>query len=710
MLKRLLSYSFHKKLVVHFSIILLLATVIIGFTSFYVAQNALNLKGRQILENSVHQALDIIELQYEESEKGFKTEQEAKEDAKEILLGPFNADGTRNVDNVVDLGNNGYFLIYDSRGTEVMHPALEGSYVWDVAEPTNSQRYIVQEQIQLAKENADGGFMTYDWYLLNSDEIGAKYSFGMYFERWDWIIVATAYAVDFNSDANQILLTTFLSILALLGIIILMFNRYINSITKPISSLLSGMQALEEGTYQILDVDSTDDELGYLVNGYNQMIDYLKERDQKIRTQNREIAYLAYHDEMTQLPNFYWMKNYLDSRINEKVKSAAFVLINIRGLKTINALMGYDKGNDLLKEVGRFLQTYNQKYCCARTGSNEFCLWMEIDNQEDIKVSIEYLKDGLNQFIHNEGFAVTATFRITVSMYPEHGNTFEALYEKATLVMKLIKDSATTYSEVYQNKMKTEMEEKIQLFEELSVAMEQHEIIPYYQRKVDYMTGKVVGVEALARWHSKKRGMISPGIFLPLIVEMNLTDDFTDYMIERTLEEYDGLCKKYGEDIDLSINVTPSSFLNTNLFDRISQALNKFLVPSGKLILEITEDVFVSDIETIQKITKKLHQIGVRTAIDDFGTGYSSLNSLVQIEFDELKIDKSFIDKILTDEKDFELVKVFCEIAKLYGYEIVVEGVESEEQLEKLKETDLRIIQGYLFSKPEPLMAIMSDK
>jgi EAL domain-containing protein (putative c-di-GMP-specific phosphodiesterase class I) len=184
---------------------------------------------------------------------------------------------------------------------------------------------------------------------------------------------------------------------------------------------------------------------------------------------------------------------------------------------------------------------------------------------------------------------------------------------------------------------------------------------------------------------------------------MHLTDDFTAYMIDSALQQYDGICQKYGGAIDLSINVTPSSFLNSNFFDLISQSLKKHQVPSGRLILEITEDVFVEELASIQEIVGNLHAIGVRLAIDDFGTGYSSLNSLVQIDFDELKIDKSFIDKILTDEKAFQLVKMLCGIAEIYDYQLVAEGVESLDQLNRLKETNLHIIQGYLFSQPEPL-------
>jgi EAL domain-containing protein (putative c-di-GMP-specific phosphodiesterase class I)/GGDEF domain-containing protein len=703
MIKRLLSASFHNKLVAHFGIVLLLATTIVGLSSFFIAQHSLNQKGRQILENSVQQALTVIEIEYENSQKGFKTQAQAQEDAKISLLGPLQADGRRLIDNHIDLGENGYFIIYDSLGNEVMHPSLEGQNVWDTTDSTDSDRYIVREQIDLAKGHPEGGFMTYNWNLLNSDQVGQKYAYGLYFEEWDWIVVASAYAVDFNSDANQILFTTLFLILILLFIVLHLINTYVQSISQPITQLLGGIEALEAGRYQAVDGQKSDKEMGSLVDGYNKMIGSLEENAKNLDRKNEEITYLAYHDEMTGLANVYGMKNQIDQLTKSQIRSAAFVLISIRGLKTINALMGFAKGNQLLKEIGQFLLfNYDARYC-ARASSNEFAIFIEIGNDDAFNASIESLKKALSAFIKSKGYGITTDFRLAIARYPDHGDDFEGLFEKTTLVMNLIKDSPEIYSQVYHDRMKRDMSQKIKLMQSLAQALQNGEIIPYYQAKIDYRSDAVVGVEALARWQSPLAGMVSPGIFLPLIVEMHLTDDFTAYMIDSALQQYDGICQKYGGDIDLSINVTPSSFLNSNFFDLISQSLKKHQVPSGRLILEITEDVFVEELASIQEIVGNLHAIGVRLAIDDFGTGYSSLNSLVQIDFDELKIDKSFIDKILTDEKAFQLVKMLCGIAEIYDYQLVAEGVESLDQLDRLKETNLHIIQGYLFSRPEPL-------
>ena len=211
------------------------------------------------------------------------------------------------------------------------------------------------------------------------------------------------------------------------------------------------------------------------------------------------------------------------------------------------------------------------------------------------------------------------------------------------------------------------------------------------------------GVEALARWFSEELGFISPGIFMPAISRLNLTDQFTRYLLDRVLSDYPKICSKYGEGISISVNISPISFLAPTFVEYVSSVLQKHDVLADRLILEITEDVLISDHRAVSETIAKLHSIGVKISIDDFGTGYSSLNYLVNIDFDEMKIDKSFIHQMEKDEKSFRLLKIICEIAELHDYSLVAEGVETTAQLDLIKGTPLRTIQGYLFSKPEPL-------
>jgi EAL domain-containing protein (putative c-di-GMP-specific phosphodiesterase class I) len=269
--------------------------------------------------------------------------------------------------------------------------------------------------------------------------------------------------------------------------------------------------------------------------------------------------------------------------------------------------------------------------------------------------------------------------------------------------MKVAKEKNDFIIHVYKDEMREQIENELMLSRHLSNAIQDREIVPYYQSKIDYRNMACTGVEALSRWFSKELGFIPPGIFIPAISKLNLTDRFTRYVLDRVLGDYRKICEKYGEGVTVSLNISPVSFLAPEFVEYVDSMLKKHKVLADRLILEITEDVLISDHRAVSKTITELHRIGVKISIDDFGTGYSSLNYLVNIDFDEMKIDKSFIHQMEKDEKAYQLLKIICEIAELHHYSLVAEGVETTAQLDLIKDTPLSIIQGYLFSKPEAL-------
>lgn len=693
--------NIHKKIVFIFSIVLIIATLIIGFVSFIIAKKALDKKGELILKNSVNQAIMLIESEYKNTQDGNENVDEAQEYIKTQLMGTLNEDGTRTLHHMVDLGENGYFIIYDSNGNELLHPTLEGENVWYVTDILDDKRYIVQEQIQQAIDG--GGFMNYEWRFLYSNKIDTKLSYSKYFEEWDWIVVATAYKSDFNSAANQLFVTLLVLILSVAAIIIYMFNHYINHITNPIIKVVQGMELVSQRDFHQVDLENSGDETKDLINGYNQMIGFLESAEQDIHTKNEQISFLAYHDEMTGLPNFHGIRQMFHNQIFHPELKGCLVLVNVMGLNVVNAIMGYDKGNQLLIEIGKYILDNKELFYGSRTGSNEFTLWLEIESYEESIKLLKKLKNNVLKFVTEKGYGQIVDFRLAVVSYTDNAKTFDDLYEKATLVMKLVKDSGLPDIKIYEKSMKDNLKTELELASALKDAFIDKEIVPYYQSKVDYTTGKVIGVEALARWRSNRLGMVPPNVFIPVVHQMNLTNEFNAYVLCRVLQDYRKLVGKYHNEITVSINITPSSFLDDNFYNQIQDMIDRYKIPRNKLILEITEDIFISDMDAVHNITERLHGLGVKISIDDFGTGYSSLNYLSRINFDELKIDKSFIDRIMDDDTTFKLVEIFCHIANVCGYAIVAEGVESMEQLEMLKGTSLKVIQGYLYSKPEPI-------
>ncbi len=701
MKRRPVRLTFHNKMVLIFSLILLGATLMVGMFGFFIAKKSLDEKGSEILKNSVQQAMELIQVEYDHEENGDLTLDDAQEKVKNILIGPKNSDGTRTKTSNIYLGKYGYFIVYNSEGYEVMHPTLEGEYVWNTKDPKDASRYIVQETIEIAKNG--GGYLEYNWALPYQNDIGNKLVYAEYFAAWDWIVVATSYTVDFNASANNILIIMLGVILVVFIMIVYIFNGIIRYLTTPIALVVNGMDRLAAGKYQKVEVSVTENEINHLIHGYNNMIDNLENAQQDIKKKNNEIVYLAYHDDMTKLLNLYGLQNYVDSTIKNGIKDGALILVNINGLSTINAIYSYGKGNEYIADIALFLTNRRHEFYSARTKSNEFALWVELDNKDVLQNKLQHLKQDLYEFSSSIEYAKSVEYLFAVAYYGEHGECFSDLYEKTTIAMRIKKENQIEGIILYSDKMRAEMSDKFTLTLKIANAFECNEFVPFYQEKRDSLTNEVVGVEVLVRWINEQNGIVSPSVFLPVIHEQNLTSRFTEYMLDHALSEYHLLTEKYGKEINISINIFPTNLFGKSIIPYIKELLIKYSIPPERLILEITEEIFITKIDEVKEITNTIRQMGIKISIDDFGTGYSSLKYLADIEFDELKMDKSFIDRILTDERVFELIKIITRIASVYDYKLVAEGVETKEQLEKLESIGVHIIQGYLFSRPEPL-------
>lgn len=693
--------SFYNKIVITTIIIVLFSALTVGLFSHVVAQNELNQSGQTVLKNGVVQAKNLISSYHAQVESGYLDENEAIEAIKETLIGPMTSDGSRLRTSEIDLGKLGYFIIYDRAGNEIMHPTIEGQNVWNVKDFSDDQVLLVQEQIQLALDG--GGFLYYDWTFPNSDEVGGKISYGEYSEAWDWIVVATAYELDFNAAANKILLVNMLTLFVVLLISWFIITKYIRGLTKPLLKITNGMENVALGKYETIDVFSTSSEIKLLGDGYNHMITTLNQTRKDLSVQNEKIRYLAYHDELTGLSNRYGLTEFLSNSLST-CKKGFLVQIDIMGMNVINTVLGYLQGDRILSLIAQYFNEIDENnLVVARTSSNEFTIWIEDSSLNETIKLLEKMRNELKKHIIDKGYNQVIEMYIALSSYPTQGETFDELYEQTSVAMKVAKDNGDLRICFYEPSMKVAIENELLMGNHLHRAIREGEISAYYQGKVDYQTKKVVGVEALARWKSDELGFIPPNIFIPAITKLNLISEFGSYMIDKVFNDYKSIQNKYGKEVSVSINISPAHFMDPNFYDQLKEMINQYQISPEKVILEITEDLFISDYDGIAEIITKVHNLGVRVSIDDFGTGYSSLNYLTNMNFDEMKIDKSFIDQILDDDKVFKLFQILCNIAEVYGYDIVAEGVETEKQLEKIKETSLKVIQGYLFSKPEPL-------
>lgn len=692
--------TLNKRLLVLTTSLLLISAITIGYSGYTIAKHQLDQKGETILKNSVKMAKMLIASKYKEVQSGQTDEAEAIENIKETLQGKLQNDGTRLLHHNIDLGENGYFIIYDLKGNEVMHPTLEGQNVLDVQDPSVEGFYLVKDQIK--KGLGGGGFTYYTWQYPYSNNIGRKVTYSEYDEHWKWIVVASSYTSDFNQGAYDIIKVLIFASTLLLALGIVGSKMFVERITMPIHQVLEGMKAVEKGEYSGIPLAKTHDEVGMLTSGYNQMIMAINDANAILQKQAEHIRYLAFYDELSQLPNRNQFKNDVDDRISEIKHNGYLLQIDLFEFSMINSTIGFENGNTIIQQIGKSISemSKNVKYV-ARISGNEFCIWLEGLKVEDIEPILIDLKKKITHQLNLMEINQNIDFYSTLAIYPEHGCTFEVLYNKASIAMKYAKEGRILKTFLYQEEMEFAFDKEIQIRNHLKGALQNEEISIVYQCKVDATTNEIVGVEALARWFSSNLGFVSPGVFIPAIHQTNLTVEFGDYILTKVLKEYSQLTEKYNKNITVSINISPLFFLEKGFIERVKNKVTTYNIPAERVILEITEDIFINDFKLVDGIIRELKQAGFKISLDDFGTRYSSLNYLMNLNIDELKIDKSFVDQILSDEKAHEMFKIVCNIAEVFDYDIVAEGVETMEQLEIIAQAGVRIIQGYLFSRPE---------
>lgn len=682
--------------------LLLFSCLVVGIPSYWIAKEELNKKGETILKNSVEMALQLIDAKNTEVEKGTLSLEEAQEQVKQYLLGQKNSDGTRNIDSSIDLGENGYFIVYSLEGDEIMHPTLEGDNVWWVLDKGAQPFYLVQDQI--SKGSRGGGFSYYTWNLPGSEEMGSKVSYAKLDSHWNWVVTATSYMKAYNQGAKGIMavmLTASMMLLLLGGYISISF---VKGITTPIQKVLEGMKDAEAGTFRDLDISHRADELGSLINGYNSMVGAVNHAYEDLLSQEQKAHYYAYYDSISGLPNENLFREQVAMRMALKPENGYLILVSIKDYEFINSYYGSAYGEKIIELLGSALGKFQEdSQMVARYTVNEFAGWVENWSQNQILENMKRLREFLYKTLAEQGYAKLLTFHISYAEFPKQGVNYDICFQKAAIAMQYAREHDLEESIGFEDFMYDQLERESSIRSLAEVAMMEDQFQLYYQEKVDLRNKKVSGVEALARWHSGTLGWISPGDFIPVFNKSNLMIPFSIYILNKALDEFPKICDKYGNTVTLSINISPIFFFRDDFVALVQTAISERGINPAQIVLEITEDIFIESLELIQEKANELRTFGVKISLDDFGTGYSSLNYLTSIHFDEIKIDKSFIDFLLKDEKAFSLFKLIVDIANTFNYDVVAEGVETQEQVDFIHAVGCHLIQGYIFSRPEPL-------
>ncbi len=425
----------------------------------------------------------------------------------------------------------------------------------------------------------------------------------------------------------------------------------------------------------------------------------------------RTIHHMAYHDDLTQLPNRRMVQDYLKRILSEADHNnhrAAVLFLDLDRFKFINDSLGHAAGDRVLRIVAQRLRNTIEDNkslsgIVGRLGGDEFVVVIPnfSHHHEVITLANEIASKLRNPFtLGSNEFQVTTS--IGIALYPQHGNNVETIMKHADAAMYQAKESGKNNFQFYQAERDSWASETLILENELRKAIEREELELYYQPQVEMRSGKLVGMEALVRWRHPKWGAIPPSKFIPLAEETGLIVPLDEWVLHSACVQNREWQRKGYPPLSVSINLSARQFQEKNLSVKIMDILNKVRLEPRYLTLELTESMVMNSFDETNHTLQNLKKMGILLSLDDFGTGYSSLSYLKHIPIDILKIDQSFIHNLLQNDRDKAIVQAIIQLAHHLKLKIVAEGVEQEEQSRLLYEWGCHISQGYYISRPLP--------
>ncbi|MEK0314035.1 EAL domain-containing protein [Cohnella sp. 56] len=435
---------------------------------------------------------------------------------------------------------------------------------------------------------------------------------------------------------------------------------------------------------------------------------YMKLRDiTEEKNKEAHIRKMAYEDDLTGLPNRRkWQEDLSEAVAQFGLHRGCFavMVLDIDRFKLINDSLGHQYGDQFLKDVSERIQLAIEDSGAqlARLGGDEFAiLVMNTCSRDSLSALAEEIVHQIQRPypLHHQDYYVTAS--IGIAICPEHGEAPDQLLRHADLAMYEIKRQGKNGYRFYQADLDDKLAEKLELERDFRQALPQGELELYYQPQVRSSDGRMIGVEALVRWNHPRKGMISPGIFIPLAEEIALIGALGDWVLRAACRQMREWHLNGGPLVPISVNLSSQQFYQQDLDEHISRILQESGLAPQYLDLEITESMMM-DVEMSTQILNRLSALGVRISLDDFGTGYSSLSYLKHFPIHKLKIDRSFIRDITVSESDRAIVATIISMAEHLKLDIIAEGIETKEQLDILRAESCREIQGYYFSKPIP--------
>jgi len=472
----------------------------------------------------------------------------------------------------------------------------------------------------------------------------------------------------------------------------------IRGIIRPIVQLTEGARTIGGGQLDYRIPIDGDDEFGKLANSINRMAERRQRSEEALRQ-------AANQDSLTRLPN----RVVFQDRLVEALSSAgriermvAVLLLDLDHFKDVNDTLGHPSGDALLKQVAeRLLECVRKSDTVSRLGGDEFgIIQTNLNSETGVEVLARRIINSLARPFEIDGEQVYTGTSIGITVFPHDDREADKLIKNADLALYRAKQDGRNKYQLYDAEMNAEVQERKALELDLRQALVAGDLFLNFQPKMDVESGLITGAEALVRWYSEERGMVSPGLFIPVAEDTGMITSITDMVLRK-------VCMQIREWQDrglpvprISLNLSAADFKRENLIDVVKHAYEDAGVDPKFLELEITEGMAMGMNEHVNEMLIEMRELGMRIAIDDFGTGYSSMAYLTRFPIDALKIDQTFVRKIITESDSANITSAIIHLAQSLHVDVVAEGVEEEAQYQFLRERGCDEIQGYWISRP----------
>ncbi len=430
------------------------------------------------------------------------------------------------------------------------------------------------------------------------------------------------------------------------------------------------------------------------------------------KKEEEHIQYLANYDVLTGLPNRYLLGDRLENALNMAQRhetKLAVLFIDLDHFKNVNDSLGHDVGDELLKTISlRLKACLRRSDTIARQGGDEFiALLGDLNSEDEVTFVAEKMIDSLRGEFKVGEHQLSISLSIGVSIYPDDGDSAVQLLRNADLAMYRAKDSGRSQFQYYEASMNVKALKRMQLENDLRNAISKEQLMLYYQPKVNTLSGAVVGMEALLRWNHPQQGFISPAEFIPVAEESGLINEIGDWVLRQAVLQQRIWQSQGYQIVPIAVNLSARQFGQKGVVEKIQAILREVGIPPHYIELELTESLLMDMGHNSLAVMNQLSEAGFDLSLDDFGTGYSSLSRLKLLPVKSLKIDQSFVRDIASDENDEAIVNATAVLAHALEMKVIAEGVETQEQLDFIRDLMCEEYQGYLFSRPLPAAEVV---